>query len=188
MPNKWMLVDYGKELRKFMATTSLQQILNFGDIQFFADATTYTCIFVTKKSQTKNNVLALSLNKKTYNGDFLQEIPNALQEFPNELFGENEWKIIDNISLKVLEKINTFTPLKSLPIEIYRGILTGFDEAFQHQGHPSGRGADRADKVRQAPEKAPPGVFHPGLRRRWRAVFLLNRNKSSPDFPESFSL
>nr|WP_321428303.1 N-6 DNA methylase [uncultured Campylobacter sp.] len=130
MPNKWMLVDYGKELRKFMATTSLQQILNFGDIQFFADATTYTCIFVTKKSQTKNNVLALSLNKKTYNGDFLQEIPNALQEFPNELFGENEWKIIDNISLKVLEKINTFTPLKSLPIEIYRGILTGFDEAF----------------------------------------------------------
>ncbi|MCR5660174.1 MAG: Eco57I restriction-modification methylase domain-containing protein, partial [Bacteroidales bacterium] len=39
MPNKWMLVSYGKELRSFMAKTDLQQILNFGDIQFFDDAT-----------------------------------------------------------------------------------------------------------------------------------------------------
>ena len=35
MPNKWMLVAYGKPLRKFLSKTGLRQVLNFGDIQFF---------------------------------------------------------------------------------------------------------------------------------------------------------
>ncbi|MBQ7167101.1 MAG: hypothetical protein IJR93_09185, partial [Treponema sp.] len=38
MPNKWMLVDYGKELRRFLSHTALRQIINFGDVQFFKDA------------------------------------------------------------------------------------------------------------------------------------------------------
>ena len=51
MPNKWMLVDYGKELRCFLSKTGLRQVLNFGDIQFFKDATTYVCIFVTQNGE-----------------------------------------------------------------------------------------------------------------------------------------
>ena len=66
MPNKWMLVDYGKELRQFMSQVSLKKILNFGDIQFFADATIYVCIFVAQKSDEKAPVLACSLNSKNY--------------------------------------------------------------------------------------------------------------------------
>ena len=49
MPNKWMLASYGKELRRFMANTNLQQIINFGDVQFFEGAATIVCIFVTRK-------------------------------------------------------------------------------------------------------------------------------------------
>ena len=51
MPNKWMLVAYGKPLRKFLSKTGLRQMLNFGDIQFFQEATTYVCIFVSRKSE-----------------------------------------------------------------------------------------------------------------------------------------
>jgi len=50
MPNKWMLVSYGKPLRRFLSKTGLRQVLNFGDIQFFQEATTYVCIFVTQIS------------------------------------------------------------------------------------------------------------------------------------------
>ena len=131
MPNKWMLVSYGKELRKFMAKTDLQQILNFGDVQFFDEATIYVCIFVTRKASEHNNdVLALSLNKKTYHGDFLNEVPNQLASYPAETFGESEWIIQPKVHFEILKKMQKGTTLKEMPISIYRGILTGYNDAF----------------------------------------------------------
>lgn len=131
MPNKWMLVSYGKELRKFMAKTDLQQILNFGDIQFFDEATIYVCIFVTRKASEHNNdVLALSLNKKTYHGDFLNEVPIQLASYPAETFGESEWIIQPKAHFEILKKMQKGTTLKEMPISIYRGILTGYNDAF----------------------------------------------------------
>lgn len=139
MPNKWMLVDYGKELRRFLTKTDLQQILNFGDIQFFQDATTYVCIFVTRKSNVRNTVLALSLNKKTYYGNFMTEIPAALQEFDNEMFGEDPWIIRPAVHTAILRKMAEGTPLKNLPIEINYGIKTGFNDAFFIDGETRNR-------------------------------------------------
>lgn len=131
MPNKWMLVSYGKELRKFMAKTDLQQILNFGDVQFFDEATIYVCIFVTRKASGHNNdVLALSLNKKTYHGDFLNEIPIQLASYPAETFGESEWIIQPKVHFEILKKMQKGTTLKEMPISINYGIKTGYNDAF----------------------------------------------------------
>lgn len=131
MPNKWMLVSYGKELRKFMAKTDLQQILNFGDIQFFEGAATIVCIFVTRKASEHNNdVLALSLNKKTYHGDFLNEVPIQLASYPAETFGESEWIIQPKAHFEILKKMQKDTTLKEMPISINYGIKTGYNDAF----------------------------------------------------------
>ena len=135
MPNKWMLVSYGKELRKFFSKTDLQQIINFGDIQFFDEATIYVCIFVTRKPEltkcrTHCEVQALSLNKKTYHGDFLNEVPNQLATYPAEIFGEAEWIIQPKAHFDILQKMQSGLALKDLPISIYRGILTGYNDAF----------------------------------------------------------
>ena len=130
MPNKWMLVDYGKELRQFMSQTSLKKILNFGDVQFFADATIYVCIFVSQKSGDKMPVWACSLNSKNYHGEFEKEVKAATFEFPTENFGASEWSIRNKLHDSVLQKMNVGTALKDLPISIYRGILTGFNDAF----------------------------------------------------------
>ena len=130
MPNKWMLVDYGKELREFMSQTSLKKILNFGDVQFFADATIYVCIFVSQKSGDKLPVLACSLNSKNYHGEFEKEVKAATFEFPAENFGASEWSIRNKFHDAVLQKMNVGTALKDMPISIYRGILTGFNDAF----------------------------------------------------------
>ena len=127
MPNKWMLVDYGKELRQF---TSLKKILNFGDVQFFTDATIYVCIFVSQKSGDKLPVLACSLNSKNYHGEFEKEVKAATFEFPAENFGASEWSIRNKLHDSVLQKMNVGTALKDMPISIYRGILTGFNDAF----------------------------------------------------------
>ena len=132
MPNKWMLVSYGKELRKFMAKTNLQQIINFGDVQFFDEATIYVCIFVTRKAdEQKNDVLALSLNQKTYHGDFLNEVPNQLSTYPSETFGEAEWIIQPKAHFDILKKMQQQgTALKDMPISINYGIKTGYNDAF----------------------------------------------------------
>lgn len=131
MPNKWMLVSYGKELRKFMAKTDLQQIINFGDVQFFDEATIYVCIFVTRKSSLRGTeVLALSLNQKTYHGDFLNEVPNHLASYPSYIFGEKEWIIQPKAHFEILKKMQNGIALKDMPISIYRGILTGYNDAF----------------------------------------------------------
>lgn len=131
MPNKWMLVAYGKELRRFMAKTDLQQILNFGDIQFFEEATIYVCIFVTRKSNVRGDeVQALSLNQKNYHGDFLHEVQEQLAVYPADTFGEAEWSIQPKAHFNILQKMQKGTALKDLPISIYRGILTGYNDAF----------------------------------------------------------
>ncbi len=141
MMNKWMLVDYGKPLRNFLAKTSLQTIINFGDVQIFKDATTYVCIFMTKKSDVKNEVMALSVSQKVCPGDFEKnhdfetEIVQALQPFSANSFGENEWSIQPSGHTQILKKMaERGVPLKSLPIEIYRGILTGYNDAFYIDG------------------------------------------------------
>lgn len=130
MPNKWMLVDYGKELRQFMSQTSLKKILNFGDVQFFADATIYVCIFVSQKSGDKLPVLACSLNSKSFHGEFEKEVKAATFEFPAENFGASEWSIRNKLHDSVLQKMNVGTALKDMPITINYGIKTGFNDAF----------------------------------------------------------
>ena len=86
-------MGYGKPLRKFLSKTGLRQILNFGDIQFFQEATTYVCIFVTQKSEPHDNVKVLSLNQKTYYNDFMTEVESNLYEYSTSNFGEAEWSI-----------------------------------------------------------------------------------------------
>ncbi|SHL51139.1 Eco57I restriction-modification methylase domain-containing protein [Fibrobacter sp. UWH4] len=130
MPNKWMLVDYGKELRRFMSQTSLKKILNFGDVQFFADATIYVCIFVSQKSGDKMPVLACSLNSKIYHGEFEKEVKAATFEFSTENFGASEWSIRNKLHDSVLQKMNVGTALKDMPITINYGLKTGYNDAF----------------------------------------------------------
>lgn len=131
MPNKWMLVAYGKPLRNFLSKTGLRQLLNFGDVQFFQDATTYVCIFVTQKSEPCENVKVLSLNKKNYHGDFLSEVETNIYSYSTTKFGESEWSIqpyADSIKLEQMKKNGI--ELKDLPINTFRGILTGYNDAF----------------------------------------------------------
>ena len=131
MPNKWMLVAYGKPLRKFLSKTGLRQVLNFGDIQFFEEATTYVCIFVTQNNEPSEHVKVLSLNKKMYNGDFLTEVKANLYDYQANKFGENNWSIQPyNDACKLEKMVLNSVKLKDLPISIYRGILTGFNDAF----------------------------------------------------------
>lgn len=181
MPNKWMLVSYGKELRRFMAKTDLQQIINFGDVQFFDEATIYVCIFVTRKSDERAaEVQALSLNQKTYHGDFLREVTSQLAAYPSETFGEAEWIIQPKAHFDVLKKMQQGIALKDMPISINYGIKTGYNDAFFIDG------ATRERLIAEDPKSAE--LIHPLLRGRdlqaWFASnddqYLINPHNGIP--------
>lgn len=175
MPNKWMLVSYGKELRKFMSKTDLQQIINFGDVQFFDEATIYVCIFVTRKSSERNKeFLALSLNQKTYHGDFLHEVPEQLVCYPSETFSEKEWIIQPKAHFNILQKMQKGVALKDMPIYINYGIKTGYNDAFFIDG------ATKDKLISEEPRSAE--LIKPLLRGRdiqawmpeWNNLYLIN--------------
>ena len=130
MPNKWMLVAYGKQLRAFMAKTGLRQILNFGDVQIFSDATTYCCIFVTSKREQTDTVKALSVNQETWSGNFDAEVEKRFDCDAAD-FTEKEWIIIPRADNAVLKQMaSAGKPLKELAITINLGIKTGCNEIF----------------------------------------------------------
>lgn len=44
--NKWMRAGYGKGLRGWLSKQTLREIIDFGDLPVFAEATTYPCILI----------------------------------------------------------------------------------------------------------------------------------------------
>ena len=131
MQNKWMLVDYGKPLRKFLSSARMLQILNFGDVQFFDNATNYVVVFSVQKKTPGENVLALSVNSKSFDGNFVEAIKRHASPCPAGNFGEGNWTILPLEHARILEKMKQGgRPLKDYDVEIFRGILTGLNDAF----------------------------------------------------------
>lgn len=131
IPNKWLLIDSGLLLRRHLLHFRINQLLNFGDVQFFDNATTYVCILLVSKEYPKLTCKALSTNSKLYSGDFDLTVTQELKEKSTETFTENHWLIMDSAQASINQKLEALgRPVKDWNICIYRGILTGFNDAF----------------------------------------------------------
>ena len=73
----------------------------------------------------------LTLNQKTYSGDFANTVRSCIAKIDVHLFGDEEWILVPKEHVSVLDKMHA-TPirLKDLPISINYGIKTGLDKAF----------------------------------------------------------
>jgi hypothetical protein len=58
-PHKFFQAEYGRELRKSLTEQKhVRQIVSFGDVQIFPQATTYTCLlFLNKQPQTESRLI-----------------------------------------------------------------------------------------------------------------------------------
>ncbi len=50
--NKWMRANYGKPLRSWLKSKRIEEIIDFGDLPVFKQATTYPCILRVAKRRT----------------------------------------------------------------------------------------------------------------------------------------
>ena len=130
--NKWMRAGYGEKTRKFFATkTNPMLLIDFGGVKVFKSATVDTNILLIAKETNSHITKCAVVNKQ------VKESINNLSVFVEQnctecdFAGADSWVILSPIEQSIKKKIEAIgKPLKDWDINIYRGVLTGFNEAF----------------------------------------------------------
>jgi type I restriction-modification system DNA methylase subunit len=131
MPNKWIQAGYGKSLREYFLKYELNQIIDFGDLQIFEGATTYPCIFVSKKSEPKKNIM-VSVLTETNKDDFFSNVLHTTKFFETNKFSGETWVITSTQDQGLTQRLKKdFKTLSNfINGEAFRGIIPGLSEAF----------------------------------------------------------
>jgi len=127
--NKWMRAGYGKKLRHFFTQYNPVILIDLGP-NVFDNATVDTNILIVQKARNQHCLHAVTVNEKNKNQiDFA-----AVMETKGTLLSnlsDDAWFIGNNAEQHLKEKIERIgRPLKEWDVNIYRGILTGLNEAF----------------------------------------------------------
>lgn len=123
--NKWMRGGYGKSLRKFFSETNTLKILDLGP-GIFHSATVDTNIYVGKNNGFENNVKGIAIGNRFELARLDDE--NLL---PLDDVGEDAWVVLSPVDLIIKEYfVESSKALRDWNIQINRGILTGYNEAF----------------------------------------------------------
>ena len=131
--NKWMRAKYGKLLRIFFKNeVCLSEIMNFSEMKVFENAITNTNITVFSKNKSKNESINYTEFSKDQSSDDLNKFynKNSIPIIKNKLDLENFYfldKKNENLKYKIENKCE---PLVNFNYKIYKGIYTGFNEAF----------------------------------------------------------
>ncbi len=130
--NKWMRAGYGEKMRSFLANkTNPKLLIDFAGVKIFENATVDTNILLLERAKNQGKTAACVTKNLTQNGlknlsDFVQQ-QNSICDFATS----DSWVILSPIELSIKKKIEAVgTPLKDWDINIYRGVLTGCNEAF----------------------------------------------------------
>lgn len=120
--SQWMKAAYGKSLRKYFLKQNPLKLILLGP-GAFENATVDTNIMIAQKGRNKKELKGTIVNN---NLSFLTEKDYVAMPYITDA----SWAIIDNNKQTIKSKIEKGKPLKDWNIEIYRGVLTGFNEAF----------------------------------------------------------
>ena len=130
--NKWMRAGYGEKTREFFANkTNPMLLIDFAGVKIFESATVDTNILLFSKSNNLHETVCAVTNKQNKDSvknlsDFVQQ-QNSICDFATS----DSWVILSPIEQSIKKKIEAIgTPLKDWDINIYRGVLTGCNEAF----------------------------------------------------------
>ena len=129
--NKWMRAGYGKSLRKHLTEEyNPTTLIDFAGFKVFESATVDVNILNIKKCPPSGSTQACSISK----GDFdIEKMSDYVQQQSVECHfaGSDSWVILSPIEQSIKRKIEAVgTPLKDWDINIYRGVLTGYNDAF----------------------------------------------------------
>lgn len=134
--NKWMRANYGEPLRRWFKEQQINQIIDFGDLPVFQNATTYPCIIVASKSSREygNRTLdSFVVDVKTLQFESLKTyIDENKQSLILDKLEDSGWHLGNEGEQALLKKLQSVgIPLGDyVKGKIFRGVLTGLNEAF----------------------------------------------------------
>ena len=131
--NKWMRAGYGEKIRGFLADkTNPQLLIDFAGVKIFESATVDTNILLFSKcSKNQHKTLCAVTNKQ--NKDSVRNLSVFVRQegMVCDFASSEPWVILTSIEQSIKRKIEAVgTPLRDWDIQIYRGVLTGCNEAF----------------------------------------------------------
>lgn len=128
--NKWMKAGYGEKLRNFLTRKNPITLLDFAGVKIFKNATVDTNVLIVKNGQNKSYLEAASFNSDYKMGDDIHEY-FYLNKSTMQISEGSIWTVGSEGELNLKSKIEKLgKPLKEWDIKIYRGVLTGLNEAF----------------------------------------------------------
>ena len=128
--NKWMRARYGEPLREWLKKKPIRQIIDFGDLPVFQQATTYPCIFIAGGEAEST---FWSTEVKTLDFVSLAEYHDEHKKpISRESLNPSGWQLVGDAETNLLAKLRE----NSIPLgeyvkgRIFYGIKTGYNEAF----------------------------------------------------------
>ena len=130
--NKWMRAGYGEKTRGFFANkTNPMLLIDFAGVKIFESATVDTNILLFSRSNNQHKTTCAITNKQ--NKDSVNNLSDFVrqQDIICDFSTSDSWVVLSPIEQSIKKKIEAVgTPLKDWDINIYRGVLTGCNEAF----------------------------------------------------------
>jgi adenine-specific DNA-methyltransferase len=129
--NKFMRAGFGKPLREWLAQRRLLEIVDFGDLPVFEEATTYPCILSWQKAEPTGSFRAANV-PEMHIADFQQYLPTITFNSLQSALTPEGWTLANYATQQLLDKLRrSGKPLgEYVKGKIYYGIKTGFNEAF----------------------------------------------------------
>jgi type II restriction/modification system DNA methylase subunit YeeA len=132
--NKYTRAKYGKDFRKFvLENTTIKEYVDFNGVKVFESATVDTSIMTYQKNNIKNsNFKYCKVDEKYKKNTLLNEfIVKKGYQYSQDDLTQDSFSFANLAELKIKKQIEKIgTPLKYWDVKIYRGLLTGFNEAF----------------------------------------------------------
>ena len=134
--NKYFRAGYGEKLRQLLGdSTTIYNLIDFGDFPVFEEAIAYPSIITLSKNKSENNqfqALSWDETKKQDIARFATVLEQDGLIIAQENLKPDGWRLESSQILDLLAKLrNAGQPLgEYVEGRFYRGILTGFNEAF----------------------------------------------------------
>ncbi len=131
--NKFMRANYGKPLRDFLAEkTKIHKIVDFGELPIFENAATFPAILLTEKQITKKQKFIYAPIKQLSFQSLEAEATLMGEQLDCRSLSGDNWTLASGAEINIFEKMKKIgVPLGDyVKGKIYRGVLTGLNEAF----------------------------------------------------------
>lgn len=126
-----MRAKYGMPLREWILKQNLIEIIDFGDLPVFKEASTYPCILKVYKGTTSNDLSATIVESLEFNA--LNEVVKSNSfKIKKESLQISGWNLVSNNESNLLHKIfdKGIPLLQYVDEKIFYGIKTGLNKAF----------------------------------------------------------